>query len=223
MPNYVVAVDVAEGLPHGDRSSIVVVNANTMEEAATYRGYWEVEELGELVEWIARGYHEALILVERNNHGMLPLDYLRRHQYPRLYRMASLAAIQINDRTPRFGWITTGGSKPKLVVDLIKAIKDGQFAIHDDRFLQEAQTFISNGKGGYGASPGGWDDHVISHGIAWQGVMEVGQYPITWYDDSPQRVTFATLRALGTPERVNPIDVPIGGAAPRTGTRGFIA
>lgn len=222
-PNYVIGVDVAEGLPHGDRSSITVVNANTGETAATYRGYWEVEELGELVEWIAYGYFEALILVERNNHGMLPLDYLRRHLYPRLYRMASLAAIQITDRTPRFGWITTGGSKPKLVFDLIKSIKDGAFAIHDDRFLQEGQTFISNGKGGFGATPGGWDDHIISHGIAWQGVMEVGQYPITWHDDTPNRVTFATLAKLGKPEKVNPIDVPIGRHRYSEGTRGFVA
>lgn len=223
MPNYVLAADVAEGLPHGDRSTIVVLNANTGETAATYRGYWEVEDFGRLIEWVAHSYFIPLVGIERNNHGILPIDHMRRHQYMRLFRMPQLAAFQKEDRTPRYGWLTTGGTKPKLVYDLIRHIKDEILAIRDARFLQEASTFVSTGKGSFSAVEGQHDDLVIAYGIAVQMMMEVGAYPIAWYDDSPERVTYADLFTLGKPQQVHPLDEPIGARSTRSGTRAFTA
>lgn len=223
MPNYVLAADVAEGLAHGDRSTIVVLNANTGETAATYRGYWEVEDFGRLIMWVARSYYIPLVGIERNNHGILPIDHMRRNNYLRLYRMAALAAFQKEDRTPRFGWLTTGGSKPKMVFDLIRHIKDEILAIRDARFMQEASTFIANGRGGFGAVEGQYDDLVIAFAIAVQLMMEVGAYPVIWHDDSPDRVTYHDLYELGkTPER-DPMNEPIGARKSKVGTRAFTA
>jgi hypothetical protein len=193
-PNYVMFVDISEGLPHGDRSSIVVMNANTMEEAAAYRGWWGIEELAGLVDKIGRWYHMALVVPERNNQGITVINDLRRvHEYPRMYRMTTLAT-QKQDRTPRFGWITSGASKPKMVYDFIKAIRDGHVALHDVRFLEEAATFIRTPTGGFAASGQNFDDHVIGHLGAWQGVLEVGQYPVVWRDEGVlQPVTWADL------------------------------
>lgn len=207
-PNYVVGVDVAEGIG-GDRTSFIVVNANNGEQVAAYRGYWPLDDLGLLIEWIGYSYHTALLLVERNNHGMVPLFVLAQRHYPRLFRMPQLAAIQSADRTPRYGFLTTPGSKPKLVSDLIKSIADDKFVIHDTRFLQEAQTFVADGKGGYAASPPSYDDHVMSHGLCWQGVLEVGAYPSLYYDDTPAPVTYTHLSLL-KPKVVSGLDVGIG-------------
>ena len=198
-PNYVLGCDVAEGLEHGDRTSIWVWDANTLEVVATYLGYWPVEDLGELLEYIGYAYHTALIVGERNNHGILPLDYLRRVQYPRLYRMESMATQIRGDRTPRYGWHTNKASKPKMVNDYIKALRDDVVVMHDSRFLQEATVFVADGKGAYSAIDGAHDDHVIACLIGYQGCMDVGQYPTTYYDDTPYRLTWRDIAALGAP------------------------
>jgi hypothetical protein len=222
-PNYIVSADIAEGLEHGDRTSIVVYNANTMEEAAAYRGHWPIEDLGELLDRIGRWYHTALILPERNNQGILPIDHLRRHhEYPRMYRVGPLASIPRGDRTPRYGWVTNRATKPLIVHEFIKALRNGHIALHDQRLLEEAQTFISDGKGGFAASGSNYDDHVMGHLIGWKGVLEVGQYPIVWEDHGPRPITFGDLMDLDErDEGAHPMSVPIGGSAPKKGVKSF--
>lgn len=211
-PNYVISADVAEGLDHGDRTSVWVWDANSLEAVATYRGHWPVEDLGELLEYLGYSYHTALLIPERNNHGILPLDYLRRAQYPRLYRMGPMAQQIRGDRTPRYGWHTNKASKPKMVNDFIKALRDGAVAIHDSRFLQEAAVFVADGKGAYAAVPGYHDDHIVGCLIGFQGCMDVGKYPTVYYDDTPFRLTWGDITALGQPiSPPNGLSSPIGG------------
>ena len=199
-PNYVVSCDVAEGLEHGDRTSIWVWDANNWEVVATYLGWWPVEDLGEVLEWLGYTYHTALLIPERNNHGILPLDYLRRVQYPRIYRMDQIASQIRGDRTPRYGWHTNKATKPKMVNDFVRAIRDRSIWLHDSRFLQEAMVFVADGKGGYAAVEGERDDHVLAALIGWQGCLDVGQYPTYFHDDTPFRLTFADVKAISDPQ-----------------------
>jgi hypothetical protein len=211
VPNYVMAADPAEGLAHGDRTSIVVYNANTMEEAAAYRGHYPIEDLGEILALIGRWYYNALALPERNNQGILPIDHLRRlWHYPRIYRVGPLASIPHGDRTPRLGWITNKATKFLLINEFVKALKNGHIMLHDTRFLEEAQTFIADGKGGFSAAGTAYDDHVMGHMIGWKGVLEVGQYPTIFHDDKPKGVTFGQLFAKRSIEP-DLLGAPIGG------------
>lgn len=205
-PNYVIACDVAEGLEHGDRTSITVMNANDLSECATFLGHYPVEDLADVLFWLGQCYYWALLGPERNNHGLVPIDRLRRLEYPRLYRMDFIGQMVTSDRTPRYGWHTNKATKPKLVNDFVKALRDGVLVLHDSRFLAEAHTFVSDGKGGYAASEGAHDDHVLSHLIAYQLCLDVGRYPTLFYDDEPFRLTFGHLHEL---ERLN--QGPIGG------------
>jgi hypothetical protein len=200
-PSYVVSCDVAEGLEHGDRTSIAVYDANRWEVVATYLGWWPVEDLGELLEWLGYAYHTALIVVERNNHGILPLDYLRRAGYPRLYRMDAFAEQPRGDRTPRYGWATNRATKPKMVNDMVRAIRDDVVALHDTRFFQEAMTFVADGKGGYAAAQGSRDDHVLGFLIGWQGCLDVGKYPVIYHDDTVRRLTWGEVVSMSDIER----------------------
>ena len=97
--------------------------------------------------------------------------------------MASLAALPTGQRTHRYGWVTTTATKPKMVFDFIKALRDGHIALHDVRFLEEAATFIRTPTGGFAASGSNFDDHVIGHLGAWQAALEVGTYPVVWRDE----------------------------------------
>lgn len=180
-PNYVIGCDVAEGLDHGDRTSVTVKDCNNGEYVAALRAHVPVEDLGELLEWLGYWYHTALLGPERNNHGILPLDYLKRANYPRVYRMGAYAT-QKGSKSVRYGWHTNKATKPKMINDFIRALRDDVISVHDDRLLEEAQTFVADGKGGYGATSGNHDDHVISHLICEQLAIEVGKYPVVWND-----------------------------------------
>jgi len=194
-PNYGIGVDVAEGLIHGDYSAVSVRNINTGETVATLRAHAPIYDLGAIVETIGYWYHTALIGVERNNFGLVPLEYLQNAGYPRLYRMDSIAEMKRGSRTPRYGWLTSRTTKPKMVQDLAFAVASDPptVRLHDSRWLQEASTFVSSGTGRYAASPPNTDDLMMAELIAHQMELDIGEYPIIWIDSEPGPTTFGDI------------------------------
>jgi len=183
-PNYVVGADVAEGLEHGDFSYVNVFCSNTGEQMASCKSGIPVSYLDEMIAWLGYHYMTALLIPERNNAGILPIDRLYRdHMYPRLYRMDSFAQFHVADRTPRYGWRTDRATKPKMVNDFIFALTEGSVLLHDPEFVQESRTFVADGKGGYAATEGNHDDAIMGTLVTWQGVMDSGKYPVIWRDD----------------------------------------
>ncbi len=189
-PNFVIGVDVAEGLEYGDYTAVSVIDANYSEVVATFKGHMAVEDLGPFVEWLGYWYYTALLGPERNNMGLVPLTYLKQARYPRLHRMEPLAQAGSNRRTPRYGWHTNKATKPKMVADFNKAVADDALLLHDRRFLEESYTFLADGKGGFNANPPNHDDLVDAHLIAWQLALAVGEYPVVWVDPTPGPLTF---------------------------------
>lgn len=212
-PNYVVFCDPAEGLAHGDQTAIAVWDANQMELVATSVSYYPIEDLDLPLAWIGHWYHGALLMVERNNHGLVPITGLsRRLHYPRLYRMASMGEIPSGDRTPRYGWITSRVTKPKMVHDFLRALRDGLARLHDARWRVQASTYVADGKGGYGASEQNFDDLMTAVIGGWQGVQEVGQYPVVWIDDVEQPPTWQDILGLeDTQAKVTSASMHVGG------------
>lgn len=196
-PNYVVSCDIAEGLSDGDATSIDVFDANTGHQVASYLGWYPVEALGELLERIGRFYHQALVIPERNNMGILPITDLQRLRYPRLWRMPKLAQVNTGDRSPRYGFQTNKMTKPKGINELIRAIATQRVVIHDARFRDEVQTFIHDGKGGMNATAGYHDDKIMSVMLGVQGVLHVGEYPTIWYDDTVPPLTMGAFLGVG--------------------------
>lgn len=196
-PNYVVGVDVAEGLEHGDFSYVTVFDVNKREQVAKCKSSIPVSYLDELIMWFAEYYLTALVIVERNNPGILPLDRLYRdHWYPRLYRMDSFGEQHLSDRTPRFGWRTDKATKPKMVNDFIYALSEGDVILHDPDFRLESQTFVADGKGGYAATSSNHDDVIMGTLVAWQGVLDSFTYPILWRDTELLPPTHDEMDAL---------------------------
>jgi hypothetical protein len=217
-PSYVIGCDVAEGLEHGDRSSVTIWNANTLEVVATFLGHYPIEDLGELLAKLGYWYHRALLIPERNNFGLLPLDYLRRAHYPRVYRMDFIAQIVQSDRTPRYGFHTNRATKPKAVNDFVKGLRDAVIVLHDHRFFQEAQTFVMDGKGGFAANGGSYDDMIMGTLIGYQGCLDVGSYPLVWIDDVRGPTTWADMVGLQhPPSPPSPLNQGIGQRQRATG------
>ena len=212
VPNYVVAADVAEGLEHGDYSTIAVIDVTTMEVVATAKAHFPLSTFSYAIEAVGYWYHNALVGPERNNHGMVPLIQLQERMYPRMFRMDSLAQIKTGDRSPRYGWHTGNATKPKLVTDMAEWLGDGDLQIHDERFLAEARVFLSNGKGGYGANAPNHDDLIMGVGISLQLALDEGQVEPFYYDPDPGPPTMGeVLQPMMEPtDEGVALSVPIG-------------
>ena len=210
LPNYVVGVDVSEALDSGDYQALSVIDTNTWETVATMRDHVPLSSYDLVLEALGYWYYTALLGIERNNHGMVPLVALQKRQYPRMYRMDSLAQIKTADRTTRYGWHTGPSTKPKLVTDMGESLGDASVTIHDERFLAESKTFLSNGKGGYGATDGKHDDLIMATGIAIQVGLDVGQSPAIFHDPEPGPPTMGEVLQVSEPEPVYALTTPIG-------------
>ena len=196
-PSYVVGADVAEGLEHGDFSYVTVFDSNTGEQMASCKSSIPVSYLDELIVWLAEEYWKALVVVERNNAGVLPLDRLYRdHWYPRLYRMDTFARFRTSDRTPQYGWRTDRATKPKMVNDFVFALTESAILLHDPDFLMESRTFVADGKGSYAATSSNHDDVVMGTLIAYQGVLDTPKYVNLWEDSQVQPPTHDEVDAI---------------------------
>lgn len=196
-PNFVVSADIAEGLDRGDFTYVNVFDANTGEQCASSHSSIPVAYLDDFLDWLGRYYHNALMIPERNNAGIMPIELLyMKHMYPRLYRMQSFGE-QTSSRAQRFGWYTDKRSKPKMVLDFQRALGERAVTIHDPKFVSEATTFISDGKGSYGASSQNHDDVITGTLIGWQGVLDSPEYPIVWVDPKTPVVTHDMFDEVG--------------------------
>ena len=202
-PNYVVAGDFAEGLEHGDFTYFTIFNANVnadgkFEQVAACKSSIPIAYSADFMQWLGYWYHTGLLIGERNNAGVMPLELLgNEFWYPRLYRMDKFAEIPSgSDRTLRYGWYTDKKSKAKMVNDFILALSEGQIVLHDRDFIVEAQTFIADGKGSYSASASNHDDVIMGTLIAWQGILDSPEYPVQWVDTTVQPVTHAQIDQL---------------------------
>lgn len=167
---YVIGIDVAEGLDHGDGSSIDVIVHASRESVAHWHGRIATEALAGIAATIGRRYNNALLAVERNNHGVAVLNKLISTHYPNLYNEMAVDQPGAAPRK-RFGWVTTSRTKPILVDRLITDMESNQVGplFHEQvmEFMSfEAVTNDANTNVKYRAQPGKCDDRVLSLGIA---------------------------------------------------------
>lgn len=203
-PNYVVSVDTAEGNEWGDFTAVTVWNANEPGIVASMRAHFPIENLHNFLWDLGEWYYWALMIPERNNTGMVPLTYLHNMRYPRMYRPKPMARRQAK-RSMDFGWTTSVTTKPKMVYDFVAALaSDSPPDIPDADFVQEAYTFVSDDKGGFAATEGKHDDFIMAALVGWQGVLEVGRFPIIFNQPDNHPVTFDEFFAQGKPPKAKP-------------------
>jgi hypothetical protein len=213
-PNYVVSCDPAQGLEHGDFTAVVVADVETGERVASMRNRISIHHLGPLLEVLGYWYHTALIIVERNAAGLVPLEHLRQAGYPRVYRQLDLAAIQLSDRTPRYGWHTSPITKPTMIHDWVQALEEDRIIIHDQLVGVEASTFIVDKRGRFGAKEPNHDDLLMAEFLVQQGIDDSPQFPVIFVDPAPGPPTFGELfgeTARPPDTRGVALGTPIGG------------
>ena len=168
---YSIGVDVAEGLEHGDYTSVHVLDTTTNEVVAHWHGHCDPDVLGEhILPNLGRFYNQALLVVESNNHGLTTLIMLRNARYHPIFRRRRQGNVR-DQQTEALGFQTTVKTKPRIVNELNGAVRDGDIVIYDAETCAEMRTFVRDGNGKMHGSP--HDDRVMSLALANHGAQFV--------------------------------------------------
>jgi hypothetical protein len=153
---YLVAVDPAGGGSEGDLSAIEVIEMETALQCAEFGGHVGGLELARLATGLAHEYNDALLVVERNNHGAGVLALAEQVcRYAHVYRQDG-----------QMGWLTTSISRPAALGRLGAALVESPQCFNSRRLLAECRTFVRNKDGSTGAQNGAHDDRVMAMAVA---------------------------------------------------------
>jgi hypothetical protein len=162
---YSIAADPAEGLAHGDWSTAQVVDQNG-NQVAEYRAHVDPDLFAHHLKTLGKWYNKALLIVERNNHGMLVNHKLAREiGYPRLYMEEAEDHMADGKVVRKYGWMTTTRTKPMVIDSLVAMVRDGVSGIVSRRLIEEMQTYIVADNGSTNAQAGKHDDLLMAYAI----------------------------------------------------------
>lgn len=182
---YTIAVDVAEGLEiskdsggAGDYSVIDVMRQDTLKTVARYRGHIDPDLLGDEAVALGMFYNYALIGPETNNQGLTTTQRIRNLFYRNLYQRETSEEEQFQERTSKMGWQTNRKTKPIMVNDLAKAIREGDIIELDVVAIREMMTYVRDDNGHTRAQENMFDDCVMAKAINLQ-MAQWNSYDLT--------------------------------------------
>ncbi len=153
---YLVAVDSAGGGSDGDFAAVQVIDLKSGLQCAELQQKIKPMELARISAELAKEYNNAVLAVERNNHGTAVLALLERMvHYPNLYPVSG-----------EKGWLTTAASKPMMVGHMGALLAESPQLFYSRRLLAECRTFVSFAGGKTGASSGSHDDCFMAMAVA---------------------------------------------------------
>lgn len=177
---YIVGVDVSEGLEHGDYSVAQVLDQNG-NQVACWRGHIDPLDFGYLLNHLGRYFNKAYMMVERNNHGLTTLRKLQELGYPRLSNEKQMDYAYGDRDIKRVGWLTTTKTKPVIIDGLARAVMTDASGIQDSDLVSELRTYVVDDKGRTNAQKGCFDDRVMAYAIALHGVTNMPRRgPVTY-------------------------------------------
>jgi hypothetical protein len=172
---YVAGVDVSEGIEiesskgrEPDFSVIDIMEVESRKTVARWRGYIDPDLLGDLVFALGKFYNDALVGVEVNNHGIATAAVLKNKFYRKLYMRETAEDDQFQVRTTKFGWRTDKKTKPIMISELQRALRESDIIDLDIVFIREAMSYVKRDDGSMAAQEGQHDDCVMAKAITLQ-------------------------------------------------------
>jgi len=167
---YIVGCDPAEGLQDGCYQAIEVVDCSTLEQAAEWAAMVPTNELARVLCAVGQKYNNAMLAPEFNNHGLAVIQAIHDLGYGNLYRMESFGQVRHNS-APKWGWLTTGVTKPLLESFFDSMVMDGQLLINSPELIMEAEEYVHNPDGTSGGRrtgppQGKFSDRLMAYMIA---------------------------------------------------------
>ena len=165
---YSIGADVGEGLPRGDYSVAVVYDQTAGEQVKVWRGKPSTKEFAMILFQLSEKYNNALLIVERNNHGHAVIMKLLEYG-ANLYRHREYDVVE-KKRVFRPGFPTKSTTRIPMLLGLRELMNEGKFLISSKEIENELKTFIRKeireGVKRYEAMSGHHDDCVISSGLS---------------------------------------------------------
>jgi hypothetical protein len=153
---YVIGVDPAGGGVDGDYACAEVIERTTGMQCAELHGHFPPQELAAKIAALGREYNDAVIAVERNNHGHAVLAHLEASEH---YR-------NVFEQGNQRGWLTSSVTRPRMISEFaaVMAAQPGLF--YSARLMEECRTFVRREDGSPAAANGTHDDCVMAMAIA---------------------------------------------------------
>ena len=173
--DYIVCADVSRG-DATDYSAFHVLDVESLEQVAEYKGRMSTRDYGNLLVNIATEYNNALLVVENNNIGWAAIQQCIDREYENLFYMSKDLQVvdvhrQVNNKINRMekqlipGFTLTQKTRPLVVAKLEEFFRERLVTVYSQRLIDELFVFIYNGSRAEAMS-GYNDDLVMSYGMA---------------------------------------------------------
>jgi Terminase RNaseH-like domain len=170
---YVIGIDPAGGGIDGDYACAQIVDRSSGFQCAELHAHLTPQELAHAVAELGREYNDALLAVERNNHGHAVLAYLDTNErYNNVYMQRGTTGAMkatswnLGNAGSSPGWLTTVASRPRIIERLAAFLSHDAQLFHSRGLLEECRTFIRDANGVPTAASGAHDDRVLAMAIA---------------------------------------------------------
>ena len=123
---YLIGVDPAGGGSAGDYACAQVLDRATGLQCAELCAHLSPQELASRVAELAREYNDALLVIERNNHGHAVLAHL-----------ASAGGLTLYEHHDQLGWLTTAANRPAMIAGFSALLAHEPHLFNSGRLLQQ--------------------------------------------------------------------------------------
>ena len=151
---YIIGCDPAGGGSSGDYACAQVVDRASGLQCAELRGHWPPREFAARLAELGREYNDALLAVERNNHGHGVLAHLN-DRYRNIFSHGGQP-----------GWVTSVSTRPRMIETFSAMLAECPALINSRVLLEECRTFVRRNDGSATAASGAHDDCIMAMAIA---------------------------------------------------------
>lgn len=163
---YIIGADVAEGLAHGDFSHAYVVNHRTGQQVACWHGKVDPDQFARILAALGYKYNTAFLAPERNNHGLMVVALLQGElRYPESKLYVEKIPEPPGPPRKRYGWQTNNLTRPLIIDNLVREVREGTHGIRSADTLGEMLMFKIQDNGRMEADSGQHDDRVMAVAI----------------------------------------------------------
>jgi hypothetical protein len=163
---YQFGLDVSEGLGQ-DYSAFSGFNCTTGEQVCFWKGQIQPDLLADKILPVLHYFKDGLIIPEVNGIGLATLTRLK-DKYDNIYHREEFDK-ENNIEKRVLGWKTTFATKPLLVDNFLKLLREGLIKIRAEEVVNEMPTFVYTDEArrkGMGAEQGFYDDGLIATMLA---------------------------------------------------------
>lgn len=150
--SYLVSADVSRG-DGSDFSAFHVIDLDTMEQVAEYKGKIDTKSYGNLLVAVATEYNDALLVVENASIGWAAIQQILDRRYKNLfYTYKDDGYIDHKQFAKRYdmrkkedmvpGFTTSTRTRPLIIEKLEEVFRERQLKLYSSRSIDELFTFI---------------------------------------------------------------------------------